>query len=161
MKEVFANMDAGVARFQAAKAILEKHASTDPTKIAAIGYCFGGAIVLYMARSGLDLDGVASFHGNLAGSVPAKPGKLKASILVAAGAADPFVKPEDIAAFKADMKAAGADLTYRSYEGAKHSFTNPAATARGQKFGLPLEYNEAADKASWAELEKFLKKVFK
>jgi len=162
MQEVMANMEAGTARFKAAKEILEKHPSSDPSRTAAIGYCFGGAIVVAMARAGLDLKGVAAFHaGGLAGNAPAMPGAIKAKLLVGNGADDPFVNPEVVTAFKQEMKDAGVDLTYISYPGAKHSFTNPAATARGQKFGLPLEYNEAADKASWAELEKFLDRVFK
>lgn len=161
MMAVFNNMEAGKARFMAAKKLLEDHKSTDKTKIAAIGYCFGGAIVLQMARSGLDLKGVASFHGNLSTQAPAKPGMIKAKVLVMNGEDDPFASAEQIAAFKKEMSDAGADMKFINYPGAKHSFTNPAATARGKQFELPLAYNEKADKESWAELDRFLKQVFK
>jgi dienelactone hydrolase len=160
MQEVMANMDEGEARFKAAKKLLEEQPMTDPEKIAAIGYCFGGAVVLHMARQGMDLDAVASFHGNLSTKTPAKKGAIKAKILVAHGAADPFAPPEQVEAFKKEMDAAGADYEFIAYEGAKHAFTNPAATEKGKEFNLPLEYNEKADKESWAALEKLLDEVF-
>lgn len=155
------NMPEAKKRFMAAYDVLAKHKTTDGSKMAAIGYCFGGGIVLEMARMGLNLDAVASFHGSLGTGHPAKKGKVKARVLVLNGKADPFVKPEQIAAFKKEMKAAGVDMTFKEYEGAKHAFTNPAATNNGKKFGLPLAYNKKADKASWKEMKKFLKASFK
>jgi dienelactone hydrolase len=160
MKEVIGNMDEGVKRFEAAKKLLEEHESTAPDKTAAIGYCFGGAVVLHMARVGMDLDGVASFHGSLASPTVAKKGEVKAKVLVMHGEADPFVKPEDVDGFKKEMAAAEADMKFIGYPGAKHAFTNPAATENGKKFELPLEYNAEADKKSWAELETFLGALF-
>jgi len=133
MMEVISNMEQGVARFEAAAQLLANHASTDPQKLSAIGYCFGGAVVLHMARIGMDLDVVASFHGNLATQTPAKKAAVKAKLLVAHGAEDPFVSAEEVAAFKKEMAAAGADLTFIAYPGAKHGFTNPDATALGEK----------------------------
>lgn len=148
------------ARFLAAREFLRSQPEVDPDKIAAIGYCFGGSVVLEMAIEGVDLAGVASFHGSLGGlSTPAK-GAVKAPVLVAHGADDPFTTPEQIAAFKAMMNAAGANYTFISYPGAKHSFTNPGADALGKQFHLPLAYNAAADKASWQALEQFLHKIF-
>lgn len=161
MMEVFSNMDAAVKRFVAARNILEAHASTDSGQTAAIGYCFGGNIVLQMARSGMDLKGVASFHGNLSTSKPAQPGAIKSHILVMHGADDPFVPPEQVDGFKAEMAAANADFKFIAYPGAVHAFTNPGADVLGVANNLPLAYNEAADKQSWAELESFLKDVFK
>jgi dienelactone hydrolase len=160
MMEVVGNMDSAKNRFEAAMELLEKHETVDPDKLAAIGYCFGGGVVLAMARLGVDLDGVASFHGTLGTETPAKKGDIKAKILVAHGNADPFVPAEQVEAFKKEMEAAGADMKFFGYDGAKHAFTNPAATDNGKKFDLPLEYNEEADKKSWAELEKFLKEIF-
>lgn len=147
------------ARFLAAKAVLEADPNTDKKKIAAVGYCFGGGVVLEMARSGQDLLGVASFHGSLAAQTPAKKGAVKAKVFVAHGEADPFVSAEVLAAFKKEMKDAGVDLEYHGYPGAKHAFTSPEATANGKKFELPLEYNADADKKSWAALDVFLKKI--
>ena len=160
MMESLSNAEAANARFEAALELLKAHASTDATKTVAIGYCFGGAVVLHMARYGKDLDGVASFHGNLGTETPAKPGAVKAKVLVLHGADDPFVPKEQVEAFKKEMDAAGADYTFIEYPGAVHAFTNPEATANGEKFKLPLKYDEKADEQSWAELQKFLKTLF-
>lgn len=160
MTEVTSNMDVAVERFKAAQKVLDEHETTDPDKTSAIGYCFGGAIVLHMARVGVDLDGVASFHGTLATQSPAKKGVVKAKVLVLHGADDPFVKPEDIDAFKKEMTDAGVDMKFIAYPGAVHAFTNPAATENGKKFDLPLAYNEEADTQSWAELVGFLAALY-
>ncbi|MDH3202128.1 MAG: dienelactone hydrolase family protein [Myxococcales bacterium] len=160
MMETISNAEVAKARFLAAHELLKNHASTDPSKIAAIGYCFGGAVVLQMARSGADLDGVASFHGNLSTESPAAPGVVKAKILVLHGADDPFVPKEQVDAFIREMDAAGADYTFIEYPGAVHAFTNPDATENGKKFNMPLAYNEEVDKKSWAELQKFLRRLW-
>lgn len=154
------DQDLGRARFLSAMKILKEHDSVDPSRIAAIGYCFGGSIVLNMARSGIDLKGVASFHGGLSGSKSDKPGKIKAKIFVAHGALDAMEPPERVADFKAAMEAEGAEMTFITYDGALHAFTNPAADDYARKFNLPLGYNKAADKASWQELKTFLSSIF-
>ena len=154
------NMDQAEQRFLAAMNLLKKNPRVDSKRIAAIGYCFGGGIVLEMARRGLDLKGVASFHGSLATDHLAEPGKVKASILVLNGLADPFTSEKQLYTFNEEMAAAGVDYQVISYVDAKHAFTNPDADRLGQEFGLPLAYNAEADKLSWAELEKFLKRVF-
>ncbi|WP_455200622.1 dienelactone hydrolase family protein [Kaarinaea lacus] len=158
--EVKKNMEMATARFQAAKTLLARHEMTDSGRIAAIGYCFGGGIVLEMARRGLDLDAVVSFHGSLTTQSPAQPGKVKAKILVCNGEADPFVKSDQITAFKEEMKNAKVNYIFKSYPDAKHAFTNPAADENGKKFNIPLAYNEAADKQSWSEMKSFLKDAF-
>ena len=158
--EVRQNMDAAKGRFVAAEEVLKKHASVDAQKIAAIGYCFGGGLVLEMARAGFDFKGVASFHGNLGTPTPATKGKVKAKVFVANGADDPFIKPEEIDAFKKEMQAAGVDYKFVNYPGAKHSFTNPDADELGKKFNKPFAYNAAADKQSWEEMQAFFKKIF-
>lgn len=159
--QVRSNLPEATARFNAALEQLKSNEYTNSDKIAAIGYCFGGAVVLEMARSGLDLDGVVSFHGSLGTEQPAEKGKVKAKVLVLNGEADPFVKAEQIAAFKQEMSGAGVKYQFVNYPGAKHSFTNPGANALGKKFELPLEYSEKADKASWKLMQDFFKDIFK
>jgi dienelactone hydrolase len=159
--EIRKNMPVAEARFKAAMELLRSQPGVDADKIAAIGYCFGGGVVLEMARRGLDLKGVASFHGSLGTAEPAQFGKVKARVLVLNGDADPFTKPEQIEAFKQEMNAAGVDYKFIGYPGAKHSFTNPDADSFGQKFNLPLEYNAEADKQSWAELQNFFARIFR
>ena len=146
--------------FDAALAKLKSYPQVDTNKIAAIGYCFGGGMVLNIARLGENLKGVVSFHGSLLG-VPADKNLLKAKVLVCHGADDQFVKPEEVAAFKKQMDSIGADYTFKQYAGATHAFTNPAATATGKKFNMPIAYNAAADTASWNEMKVFFDKIFK
>lgn len=160
MMEVLNNLDAGVERFSTALEILKEHPTTDSTMTAAIGYCFGGGVVLEMARRGLDLDAVASFHGGLSSNTAVEPGDIKAKILVLHGADDPLVTPEELDAFKQSMETAGADMRFVSYPGAVHAFTDTAATRKGEMFGLPLRYDAAADSASWAEFSAFMEEVF-
>jgi dienelactone hydrolase len=146
--------------FDAALEKIKSYPQTDTSRIAAIGYCFGGGQVLNMARLGEQLKGVVSFHGNLVG-VPPKKELLKAKILVCHGEADQFVKPAEVAAFKKSMDSAGADYTFKSYPGATHAFSNPAATAMGQKFKMPIVYNAAADTASWNDMKSFFATILK
>ena len=160
MMEALSDMDRARQRFEAAKALLANDARVDGEKLAAIGYCFGGAVVLTMARSGSDLDAVASFHGNLSTQQPMAQGAYRGRIFVAAGAADPFVPKEQVEAFKQEMDAAGASYEVVEYEGAKHSFTNPAATEAGAKYQLPLEYDAEADHASWQKLSALLGQIW-
>jgi len=142
------------ARFDAALELLKKDLRVDPARIGAIGYCFGGAVVLGMARSGADLKAVGTFHGALSSGATAQPGAVKAKLLVQTGDADPMVPAEAVAAFEKEMTAAGADYRLIHYPGVKHSFTNPEAGTHGMD---GLAYNADADKKSWAELLKFFK----
>ena len=145
------------ARFNAALQLLKRDPHVDTTRMAAIGYCFGGAVVLGMARGGADLAAVVTFHGALATTSPAQPGKVKARILVLAGGADPFVPPEQVEAFKKEMQAAGARFEVVTYPGAKHGFTNPDAA----KYGMSqLAYDAAADRESWAAMLKLFKEIW-
>jgi dienelactone hydrolase len=159
-KEVMQNLETGRQRFLAAMNMLKQHNTVDPDRIAAIGYCFGGGVVLHMARSGMDLDGVVSFHGGLATKEPAQPGAVKARILVCNGADDQLVPPEQVEGFREEMQKAGADFRIISYEGAKHSFTNPEADSFAEKFNIPVAYNAEADKKSWDDMKQFLDSVF-
>lgn len=146
--------------FDAALDKLKAFPQTDGAKVAAIGYCFGGAQVLNLARMGEDLKGVVSFHGNLAVTTPDK-NLLKADVLVCHGGADPFVPTEEVEKFKKQMDSIGAKYTFKVYEGATHAFTNPDATANGKKFNMPIEYNAAADTASWNDMKSFFSTIFK
>lgn len=146
-------------RFDAALAKLKSYSQTDSTKMAAIGYCFGGTQVLNMAKMGVDLDGVVSFHGNLFG-VAADKNKLKAKVLVCHGADDSFVPQDEITQFKKQMDSIGATYTFKSYPGAVHAFTNPYATATGEKFKMNIRYNAAADSASWKDMKEFFSTIF-
>jgi dienelactone hydrolase len=159
--EVMKNAAVEEGRFMAALEFLKKQKTVDPARIAAIGYCFGGGVVLHMARQGVDLKGVASFHGSLATAKPAGAGVIKAKILVLNGDADKFTTPEQIESFKQEMKNAGADYQFISYPDAMHSFTNPDADRYAKKFNMPVGYNAEADKKSWAQLDKFLADIFK
>ncbi len=147
-------------RFRAARIFLEAQPETDAMRVAAIGYCFGGAVVLHMARRGEDLKAVASFHGSLKTEHPAMPGSVVARVLVYHGAADAMVTDEDVQAFKAEMDEAGASYLFTAYPGAPHSFTVAEADAKAKEFGIPVGYNADADKASWQSLLDELKAVF-
>jgi len=149
------------SRFNAALKVLQAHETVQNDKIAAIGYCFGGRIVLEMARSGADLKAVASFHGSPVTSNPAKEGRFKARVRFYLGAKDPFVKPEQLDAFRKEMKKAQVRHKIVIYKEAKHSFTNVAADGFGKKFNMPLAYDKGADHASWKDMSDFLKDVFK
>ncbi len=137
--------------------VLKAQPDVDATRLAAIGYCFGGTSVLEQARAGADLKGVVSFHGNLSAPRPAEAGKVKAKVLVCHGADDSFVPAEQVAAFQAEMKAAGADLTFVAFGGAVHSFTVPEA---GNDPSKGMAYHEKADKRSWEMTRDFLAECF-
>jgi dienelactone hydrolase len=145
------------SRFNAAREQLAKQASVDPQRIGAVGYCFGGAVVINEARAGADLAAVAGFHASLGLNTPAPaPGTVKAKILILNGADDPFAKREQYAALKKDFDAAKVDYRIVEYPGAVHAFTNPEATELGKKFNLPLRYDAKADQEAKAEAAKFL-----
>ena len=158
--EVSKNMPLVKARFEAGMAVLRKHRTVDAKEIAAFGYCFGGGVVLNMARIGEDLKGVASFHGSLGTDNPAQPGRIKARIVSFTGEADPMIGADKVATFKHEMEAVGADFRFVTYPGVKHAFTNPDADELGKKFNLPLAYNAEADKDSWQQATVFLKEIF-
>jgi dienelactone hydrolase len=147
-------------RFEGALAFLAKQPGVDPDKIAAIGYCFGGGLVLQMACEGVPgLKAVASFHGSLGAEVP-QGVKPTARMLVCHGAEDNFIPSGVLEAFPSRMKAAGVDLEFHSYPGAKHGFTNPDADKVAKEFDLNVAYDAKADAESWKALQKFLKKSF-
>jgi dienelactone hydrolase len=152
MKAALANPQQMDARFNAALAALAQAPNLDPKRRFAIGYCFGGAVVLNQARSGADLAGVASFHGSLGTQNPVAPGVVKARILVATGADDPMVPVQQVSDFVVEMHKAGAELQLLSFPGVVHGFTNPGATAKGEEYQMPLAYDAHADEVSWRAL---------
>jgi dienelactone hydrolase len=160
MQAVVSNIDSAKGRFLAGLETLRQQDSVDGDKTAAIGYCFGGGIVLAMARLGVDIDGVASFHGSLGTQNPAQADTVKSKIFVANGEADKMVPPEQVEGFKQEMHAAGVDFEYHGYPGVLHSFTNPDADTFAAKFNMPLAYDAHADKDSWDKLQHFLNRIF-
>jgi dienelactone hydrolase len=159
-KPYYANPQLAKTRLDAALKQLKAFPVADAGNMAAIGYCFGGNVVLNAARLGADLKGVVSFHGGLGGA-PADKKLLKAKILVCNGGADKFVSEQSITEFKHSMDSIGANYTFKSYANATHAFTNPESTENGKKFNMPIEYNEAADKASWNDMKVFFEGIFK
>jgi dienelactone hydrolase len=143
-------------RVNAGLDVLKSQPNVDASRLAAIGYCFGGTAVLELARSGADVKGIVSFHGGLSTPTPQDAGNIKARVLILHGAADPFVKPDEVAAFENEMAQAKVNYRLIKYPGAMHGFTNP------DNQGVPpgAQYNEAADKASWDEMQKFFNGIF-
>jgi dienelactone hydrolase len=145
------------ARARAALAALASLPEVDTGRLCAIGFCFGGSVVLELARDGADLKGVVSFHGVLATKAPAFPGKVKASVLVLTGGDDPLAPPEHVVALENEMRAAGVrDWQVVTYGNTQHAFTNPAADG---SFLSGTLYNEQSDRRSWAAMTSFLEEV--
>jgi dienelactone hydrolase len=159
MNAAFKDWETSQARFNKAKEVLQSHKTVDAERIGAIGFCFGGAVSLRMARGGADLDGVVAFHSSL----PLQPAvtNMKASVLVINGSQDGFLKPETVASFSSQMMAGNVDFTYMNLQGVKHSFTNKQADEFRKKFDIgALEYNKKADERSWAAMQNFFQRVF-
>jgi len=158
--EVMQNIETAKERFQAAYNILNESEKVEAGQIGAIGYCFGGGVVLNMARLGVDLKGVVSFHGSLTTNNPAELNQIKCKILVCNGEADSFITKEDIINFNEEMKNAGVNYNFINYPNALHAFTNPEADDNAQKFGLKIGYNKEADEKSWIDMQDFFNRVF-
>jgi dienelactone hydrolase len=162
MNDLLADLGVVRERFGAALEQLRNHETTDAGKMAAIGYCMGGGIVLHMARYGADLAAVASFHGALPLAVApeGEGGEVRARLAVYHGEADVFFTPEEVEAFHAEVQKTGADCLFVTLPGALHGFTNPVATSNGEKYGIPLKYNALADSASWDHMQLVLASAF-
>jgi dienelactone hydrolase len=156
----YKNPKMGLERINAAIEKVKSYSNVDADNIGAIGYCFGGSMVLNAAKLGVAFKGVVSFHGGLAG-VPAEKGVLKSKILVCHGDSDKFVSEEDIKNFRSNLDEVKAQYTFLVYENATHAFTNPDATETGKKFNIPIAYNENADKKSWKDMVQFFQETFK
>ena len=160
MQEATRNPEVLMNRFNAALHLLKQQDHIDPDRIAAIGYCFGGAVVLNMARAGSELKGVVSFHGSLASQNPAIKDAVKAKVLVLHGGNDALVPADQVEAFEREMQAANVDYELITYEGVDHSFTNPAADEVGEKHSMPISYDQQADEDSWQRMKDFLIGIF-
>ena len=145
------------SRVNAALDVLSHDSRTDASKLAATGYCFGGTTVVELARSGAAIKGVVSFHGGLDSPTPTDGKNIKAKVLALHGADDPYVPAKDVAAFEAEMQAAGVDYKLIKYPGAVHSFTHKAA---GDDNSKGAAYNAAADRDSWLRMSRLLKEAF-
>jgi len=155
------DMEGTRARFMAALDALKAHPSVDGDRTGAIGYCFGGGVVTHMARMGTPLNVTGSFHGAVGLAAMDGPDQIDCRIMVYNGEADVLIGDDQISGFKAEMAKTGAHYDFIQLPGALHGFSNPMATTNGEKYGLPLAYNELADQSSWAHLLLTLKDVFK
>lgn len=147
-------------RAQAGLDQLLKTGLVDQQRVAAIGFCFGGTTCQALAYSGAPLAGIVSFHGGLIPASPDAAKAIKGKFLILNGAADTFVKPEDIQAFKKPLEEAKVDYQFIEYAGAVHAFTNPDADKIHAATGLGVGYNEPAARRSWNEMKTFLNEVF-
>jgi dienelactone hydrolase len=143
-------------RMQAAFNAVKLMPWVDDSKIAAMGFCFGGLCSLDLARTGADLKGVVSFHGLLAAPDNTRGNAIKAKILALHGHDDPMVPVEQVFAFEHEMTKAGADWQLHTFGNTMHAFTNPAAN--NPDFGTA--YQPDADRRSWLEMENFLTEIF-
>jgi dienelactone hydrolase len=132
-----------------------KDAPVDGSRLGAIGFCFGGASALELARSGADIAGVVSFHGNLGSDLAAKPGEVKARVLALNGADDSYVPAAQIDAFNQEMQAAGVDWQFVNFGGAVHCFAEPDANS-----GPGCLYNERAAKRAFRMMRDFFDEAF-
>jgi dienelactone hydrolase len=161
MNAAFKDWEGSKAKFNAAKKLLQDHATVDPERIAAIGFCFGGAVSLRMARGGADLDAVVAFHSALPLEPPVSAGQVKAAVLVLNGADDGFLDPKTVASFKEQMAGAVKDFQYVSLEGTRHSYTNKQADEFSKNFNIPaLQYNKQSDEKAWSAMQDLFKRVF-
>lgn len=154
------DMEGTRARFTAALDTLKAHHTVDAGRTGAIGYCFGGGVVAHMARMGVALDVVASFHGAIGLAAVDGPDHFDCRVMVYNGEADVLIGDDQISGFKTEMEKTGANYDFIQLPGALHGFSNPMATANGKKYGLPLAYNEFADESSWAHMRLTFQHVF-
>lgn len=143
-------------RLKAGLEILQQQPECDASRMAAIGYCFGGCAVLELARSGAPLRGVVSFHGELDSPLPAQPGVIQAKILVLHGDADPIVPYEKLIQFREEMRSVNANWEIDIYSGAKHSFTGEGATGANMP---EAGFNPQAEARSWQAMLNLLEEV--
>jgi dienelactone hydrolase len=137
--------------------VLKSQKNVDPTRLAAIGYCFGGSTALELARGGAPLAGVVSFHGGLDFPTADDNKNIKGKLLICTGADDPMITPEKVNAFESQLRDAKVNFEINIYSGAVHAFTNPKADA----FKIPgIAYNAQADKRSWYAMKGFFEEIF-
>lgn len=146
MMQTFADADTIVNRAQAGLDTLAAQPEVNADQLAAIGFCYGGKVVLDLARSGAALKAVATFHATLAPKAPAVEGQIQGEILVLHGELDSMVTLDDVASFREEMHAAKVDHEVIIFEDAKHGFSNPLADERAKANGVDLGYNPEAER---------------
>ena len=156
MKAVNSNIDHWVQRAKAGLNVLKQQPRVDTDRLAAVGYCFGGATVQVLAYSGEDLKGVVSFHGSLIPPTKEQAMRTRAKVLICHGAEDPMIQPEALTTYVKSMNATSIDWQMIAYGGTRHSFTNPEADKRGMD---ALAYNPSADRRSWQHMSIFFDEV--
>lgn len=155
--ELMGAPDRIVALGQAGLDVLTAQDEVDATRLAAIGFCFGGTMAFHLARAGVPLKAAVGFHSGLGTTAPAKPGMVTAKVLALIGADDPIIPPQQRADFEAEMRAAGADWQIHLYGGVQHSFTNPGAPAAN----IPgIVYDAQAEARSWTAMRNLFDEVF-
>lgn len=155
----YSNMPLCKPVLEAAMNHFKTFAQVDPSKIAGIGYCFGGGFLLNAVRAGVDIMGIVSFHGGLKG-LPPKKDLFKAEALICHGGADTF-ENDNVPGFHQEMIEQDISYQFHVYEGAQHAYSNPLADRAGKEFNMPISYNAAADKKSWHDMIVFLEALFK
>ncbi len=161
MNAAFNNWPKSQARYNKALEILKAHKTVDGKRIGSIGFCFGGAVSIKMAREGADLKGIVGFHSALPMEPAIKKNSMKSAVLIINGSEDGFLKAETVAAFSQEMFKSNVDFTYMNLKGVKHSYTNPQADEFSKKFDIPaLQYNKKADEQAWSEMLKFFQRIF-
>lgn len=161
MMQTFEKPETIVTRASAGLVTLAEQPEVNPAKLAAIGFCYGGKVVLDLARSGADLKAVATFHANLSPNSPAQEGQVKAELLVLHGEQDSMVSLDDVAKFKDEMSAAKVEHDVIIFKDAKHGFTNPLADERAKANGVDLGYNAKAEQDSFAAMYALLERNLK
>ena len=151
------NVDEWLRRAQEGLKLLRADPKVDPTRLAAIGYCFGGATVMQLVYGGAPVKGVVSFHGSLPLPSNSQSTRNSAKVLIAHGASDPFLTTDHIEQFKTALDTAGIDWQMVLYSGAQHSFTNPGADQYGLK---GAKYHKEADQRSWIHMKQFFDELF-
>ncbi|MFK4048930.1 dienelactone hydrolase family protein [Acinetobacter venetianus] len=161
MNQTFEQADTIVNRAQAGLATLAAQPEVNTEKLAAIGFCYGGKVVLDLARSGADVKAVVTFHAVLAASAPAEKGKVKAEILVLHGELDSMVTLDNVASFRQEMHDADVDHEVVIFEDAKHGFSNPLADERAKANNVDLGYNAEAERQGLEAMYELLDKHLK
>ena len=161
MNQTFEHADTIVDRAQAGLNALAAQAEVNADKLAAVGFCYGGKVVLDLARSGADIKAVATFHAILSPKAPAEKGKVKAEILVLHGELDSMVTLDNVASFRQEMHEAGVDHEVIIFEDAKHGFSNPLADERAKANNVDLGYNAEAERKSLEAMYELLDKHLK
>jgi dienelactone hydrolase len=144
-------------RIKAGLDALKAQAGVDPSRLAVIGFCFGGTGAIEAARAGMPVKGIVSFHGGLDFTPDPQAPPITAKLLICHGADDPFVPPKDVAAFQDDMRRLKADYVFMAFAGAVHAFTQKEA---GNDPANGFAYNEAAARRSWQAMKDFFGEIF-